>query len=164
MSRVLLAFAAVCVLGSPAFTQDRVPPQGERPPDRGKLKDNQYAIVVTGCVRGKRLERPQFVMKDKELPYDALKAESFALDVSKELTRQLQAHQDHEDEVTGIAIVPPSMSRGTAEVATKRIGPIRIGIGARQETSPLHEVPQIIKLKVQSFRHIDDRCVSALRE
>lgn len=172
MSRVLVWAAAVCVTGSIALAQpplERRPPEqrpiqqpeSAAPPERGALKTHQYDVVVSGCVKGKRLERA-FIHSADDLPFDALKAESFSLDGPKELLKQIaDEHKNHFDQVIGIATVPPSMSRAqSAEVKSKRIGPISIGIGGRQETSPLHSTPQTVKLKVVSFVHVQDVCAS----
>jgi hypothetical protein len=166
MSRVFVWAAAICVTGSIALAhglEQQRPvqqPESTAPPERGVLKTHQYDVVVSGCVKGKRLERA-FIHSAGDLPFDALRAASFALDGPKELLRQIaDEHKNHFDQVIGIATVPPSMSRAQSEVKSKRIGPISIGIGGRQETSPLQSAPQTVKLRVSSFVHVQDGCAS----
>jgi hypothetical protein len=167
VSRVLVWAAVVCITGSAALAhvpdqQDPIQQPGSpAPPERGTLKTHQYDVVVSGCVKGKRLERAFIHSPGDDLPFSALNAESFSLDGPKELLKQIaDEHRNHFDQVIGIATVPPSMSRAQSEVKSKRIGPISIGIGGRQETSPLQSAPQTIKLTVSSFVHVENVCAS----
>ena len=157
----------VCVFAAAmtAAAAGQVSTRGQAPagpaPDRNTstTKDFHYDVVVTGCINGKRLERPSFQSPVDRLPFEALHASAFVLDGPKELLRQLLGgHDDHEDRIRGVAIVPPSMNRAPAAVATRKIGPISIGIGGRQETSEIQRVPQQIKLKVVSLEHLQSEC------
>jgi hypothetical protein len=156
MSRLCSWIAALCLLASAAAAQI---PASEAPPERPALKPHEYEIIASGCIRGKRLERPIIQSTTDDLPFDALNAANFALEGPKELLKQIEdEHKNHQDQVIGIAIVPPSMNRAQAEVKTKRVGPISIGIGGRQETSAIQSTPQTVKLKVSSLVHVESSC------
>lgn len=156
MSRLFCSLVALCLLGSAAAAQT---PASESPSERPALKPHEYQIIASGCIRGKRLERPIIQSSTDDLPFDALNAANFALEGPKELLKRIEdEHKNHHDQIIGIAIVPPSMNRGQAEVKTKRVGPISIGIGGRQETSAIQSTPQTVKLKVSSLVHVQDGC------
>jgi hypothetical protein len=159
MSRLFVWAAVVCVTVS---AQARPPaPPAAAPAERPALKDHQYEVVVSGCIRDKRIERAFIQSPSDDLPFNALNASTFVLDGPKELLKQIaDEHKNHLDQVVGIATVPPSMNRAQSAVKSKRVGPIDIGIGGRQETSAIQSVPQPIKLKVSSLVHVQDGCTA----
>lgn len=152
MGRFLLG---VVVAGAFAVTAAAQAP-AEKPP----LKDYQYEVVVSGCLKGKRLERPVVQSAPESLPVDALNAANFSLDGPKELMKEIQRHKNHHDQVIGIATVPPSTFLSGTSGPTRRVGPISIGIGSGRPDamSPINRAPQNIKLKVSSFVHVEGVC------
>jgi hypothetical protein len=156
MFRLCSCITALCLLGSAAAAQK---PASEASPERPSLKAHEYEIIASGCIRGKRLERPLIQSAPDDLPHDARNAANFALEGPKELLKRIvDEHKNHQDQIIGIAVVPPSMNRAQADVKTKRVGPINIGIGGRQETSAIQSTPQTVKLKVSSLIHVQDGC------
>lgn len=87
-------------------------------------------------------------------------ASEFVLDGPKELLRQLEReHDGHQDQITGIAVVPGSRQRD-GDVTVKDVGKTRITAGAgsstTDETSTKGALP--VRLKVQSLTHLADTC------
>jgi hypothetical protein len=134
------------------------PPPAPDPPTRSRLKSNQFEVVVSGCIRGKRLQLPAGFASDAQV--QALRVSEFILEGPRELMQQLQRqHNGHYDEIAGIVTVPPSPNRGTSEVSTKKLGPVRIGQGNRSDSGPVAEPPRPLRLKVASLRHLSEGCV-----
>ena len=150
MTRSLVA-AAVISLGAVAAAQE--------PADRPAPKQHEYDVVVSGCVKGRRLERPVIQSAPDNLPPAARGATSFILDGPKALLKQIEReHKNHDDEIVGIAVVPPSLTGVLGAIATRKVGPISIGIGGRPDTSGIERAPQPIKLKVSSIVHVQGEC------
>jgi hypothetical protein len=150
MTRFLVSTAMIS-LGAVAAAQE--------PADRPAPKQHEYNVVVSGCIKGKRLERPVIQSAPENLPIVARGATSFILDGPKELLKQIEReHKNHDDEIVGIAIVPPSLTGVLGAIATRKVGPISIGIGGRPDTSGIERAPQLIKLKVSSIVHVQAEC------
>lgn len=160
MSR-LFSWIVAAALTTSVVTAQAPEPQ-QVPPERPALKAYEYDVMVSGCIKGKRVERPLVrSTTGDDLPLDALNATIVVLEGPKELLKQIaDDHKNHHDEILGIAIVPPSMSQAQAAVKTKRVGPISMGIGGRQDTSPMQSAAQTVKLKVSSIVHIQEGCPS----
>ena len=89
-----------------------------------------------------------------------LNASEFVLEGPKELLRQIkELHSGHNDEIAGVATVPPPQDEDAAVVTSKK-GPASITAGRRDEKSfGLRNAPQPIKLRVASLTHISEGCV-----
>ena len=124
--------------------------------ERATLKKYEYELQVAGCIKGKRLERPLVQSAPEGLPRDPLNLAVFILEGPKALLKQIdKEHRDHRDQLTGIATIPPSWYSGYGPV--RKVGPISIGIG-RQDSSPMQQTTQHIRLKVSAFVHMMDSC------
>jgi hypothetical protein len=117
------------------------------------LKNHEYAVTVSGCLKGKRLERAVIQSAPDSLPPDALRAAGFALEGPKELIREIEGHKNHTDHITGVLTVPPNLARAL----TRRVGKIDIGIGT-PGMNRMQDAQQVLKLRVTSFVHLQDRC------
>lgn len=130
----------------------------QAPEARPALKDHQYEVVVSGCLKGKRIERPVVQSAPESIPPDAYQAANFSLDGPKAVMKEIEQHKNHRDQVIGVATVPPSTSLGTGP--TRRVGPISIGIGTGRPDamSGIERAPKNIKLTVTSFVHVENGC------
>lgn len=138
-----------------AAAQDATPPATAR--DAPARRAHEYELTVTGCLRGKRLDRALVVSAPEQLPGDGLNAAQYALEGPKELIREIEKHRNHRDQVVGVATVPPSTFLGGSG-PTRRLGPFSVGIGGRPDQIAATERQIIIKLKVSSFVHINETC------
>ena len=122
-------------------------------------KDHQYDVVVSGCLKGKRLERPVIQSAPESMPADAHNATNFSLDGPKTVMKELEQHKNHRDQLIGVATVPPSTLLGGSG-PTRRVGPISIGIGTGRADamSGIDRAPKIIKLRVSSLVHVESAC------
>src|SRR5712691_5188999 len=86
-------------------------------------------------------------------------ASEFVMEGPKELLQQLRReHDGHQDEITGIAIVPASRT-DDGNTQTKQLGKkTRITVGARSAGDDRADGRRPVRLKVQSLRHLDDKC------
>jgi hypothetical protein len=135
-----------------------MPAQLQKPPEPPP-KSSDLPMVVKGCVSGKRLTHPADLASD--VPAQILRATEFVLDGPKELLTQIRReHTGHYDEITGFAKLPPNPGNTTAEVRSKRVGKGgTVTLGVRQE-GELKTPDLPIRLKVESLRHIAERCVA----
>ena len=112
---------------------------------------------MTGCLRGSRLKIDRTAAN---AAVDSLGASEFVMEGAKELLQQLRReHDGHQDEITGVAILPPSQT-GQRDTETTPLGKkTRITIGARSPGGDERlDRFRPVRLKVQSLRHIDDQC------
>jgi hypothetical protein len=89
---------------------------------------------------------------------DSLDASEFVLEGPKELVLQIRReHDGHQDEITGIAILPAARpDEGRTE--TKQLGrKTRITVGTRT-TVGQRALPRPVRLKVTALRHLADQC------
>jgi hypothetical protein len=156
MIRPVLWLVVVAAIVSGVAAQGPVLPPAKTPPTKSPVRQTERPAIVEGCLRGNRLKI------DRRLPNvttDFLGASEFVLEGPKELLQQIRReHDDHQDEITGIVIIPASRTDDT-EVQTTQVGKrTRITIGSRQAkgTDPPELRP--LRLKVQSLRHIADKC------
>src|SRR5436190_14807509 len=81
-----------------------VPREKEPPSQTTRMREKQLPLTVAGCIRGKRL-----VLAHNDGATELLNADELLLEGSKDLMQQLRKqHENHEDELTGVAILPPS--------------------------------------------------------
>jgi hypothetical protein len=145
------AFVAVLMLagGAMAAAQDRKP---DTPPP-------PTVITVDGCLRGSTLE----IVDRRNATHDGgvLSASEFSLEGSKELLQMLKGtHQGHRMEITGEVKVPPRPANEKVEVKTTDLGRAgRVTIGTRQHAGHIQTPPQPIRLIVQAFEHVSDKCL-----
>jgi hypothetical protein len=154
-----LWLAAAAISSSALSAQIPPPPQKGAPPERAPLKTLEHAVVVTGCIRGTRLEIADSM--SNELPAEVFRASEFVLEGPRELLTQIRReHNGHRDEIAGIAVIPPMSGRGTASVTTKEAGRVRLGVGVREEQANMPDPPRPVRLRVQSLTHVSEGCVS----
>jgi hypothetical protein len=152
----------VCSLAASLSAQGPIVPPPKTPPVNSQMRDREVVVTVEGCVRGNRLKlgiRGEPVAPAVRL----LNASEFSLEGPKELLRQLQKdHDGHQDEITGIAVVPAARE-DDGYIETKEVGKrTRIVAGTSStktsETSPMSSTSRIVRLKVQSLTHLANRC------
>jgi hypothetical protein len=152
---MVVAFAAIV---PQLAAQGPIVPPPKSPPVKGQLRDAEMSLTIEGCIRG-RVLKPDFDSPTNRLNLDLIPASQFDLEGPKELLGQLkQFHDGHQDEITGIAVIPASEPID-GEVKSKQIGKrTRItgsaGSGEGNEPRTLRR----LRLKVQSLRHLTDKC------
>ena len=131
-------------------------PLPKTPPAKSVVRDSQFPVVVVGCLRGTRLKIDRTA---SNAVVDSLGASEFVMEGSKELLQQIRReHDGHQDEITGIAIIPASQT-DERNTETKQLGKkTRITVGARAGGDERAGGSRPVRLKVQSLRHIDDKC------
>src|SRR6186997_1152059 len=73
-------------------------PSPNIPPAKSALRDNEYPVVVAGCLRGTRLKIDRTAAN---AAVDSLGASEFVMEGAKELLQQLRReHDGHQDEIT----------------------------------------------------------------
>ena len=149
----LFLLAVIATLTLAAAASDAQTPEAKPP-----LKDHQYEVTASGCLKGKRLERPVIESAPESMPADARNAANISLDAPKALMKEIERHKNHRDQVVGIATVPPSTFLGIGP--TTRVGPLSIGIGTgpADTRSGIDRAPKIIKLQVTSLVHVESAC------
>jgi hypothetical protein len=157
MIRAVLSSIACVGVVSQLAAQGPFPPP-KTPPAKSAIRDTQHALVVEGCLRGSRLKIDR--TKANVIP-DALGASEFVLEGAKELLQQIRReHDGHQDEITGVAIVPASRTENLG-TAAKQIGTkTRITVGTRSGRDDRERAGGFgpVRLKVDSLRHIHDKC------
>jgi hypothetical protein len=130
-------------------------PPTKTPPTKSAIRDSQYPLVVAGCLRGSHLKIDRTV---SNAVADSLDASEFVLEGPKELLRQMRLeHDGHQDEITGIAILPAART-DEGKTETKQLGrKTRITVGARATVGQRAQ-PRPVRLKVTSLRHLADKC------
>ena len=133
-------------------------PAPKTPPTKSAVRDSQHAVVVEGCLRGSRLKIDR---TRSNVVADWLGASEFVLEGPKELLQQIRReHDGHQDELTGLAILPASRTENS-DTETKQLGTkTRITVSARsgRDERDRAEGFRPVRLKVESLRHIDDKC------
>jgi len=162
--RLLLTAAAVCtslVIGLTA--QGPVVPKSPTPPGASSdMRETTHLVTIRGCIRGNRLKIDRESLKDA-LAISVLNVKDFALEGPKELLRQIKAtHDNHEDEISGIVVVPPQKDRDVVTSTTK-LGPkTSVNVSGKTRTEGIDSQPEVkeqtLRLRVQELRHISDRC------
>src|SRR6187200_451892 len=115
--RLLLTSVGFAGLISLVTAQSPLPPTPKSPSDRSPLRDTERKVVLEGCLYGNRVKVAKGTAANNVL-IDALDTKEFVLEGPKETLRQLKsAHDGHEDEFTGIVVIPYSRTEQT-EVAT----------------------------------------------
>lgn len=161
VNRTLARAVALLLTVNAVAAHGPITPPPQTPPAQSTLKGNEYAIVVSGCVRGNRLKRTGRATESTVADADALKASEFILEGPREPIQQIRReHDGHYDEVTGIAILPPSRNRGDGQVGTKKIGPVQVAVGGRQELGVAAEAPGPVRIRISSLRHVGQTCAA----
>ena len=155
-TRALLLFVAVLAAPPHMAAQGPIVPPPKSPPQKPTLREEQFPIVVSGCVRGKRLKIDHSSLN---LSVQFLNASEFVLEGAKELMRRIEReHEGHEDEITGIAIVPPQEKSEDGHTQTTTIGKTRITGTAGSPANRTGEGFRPVRLKVESLAHLSDKC------
>jgi hypothetical protein len=160
MNPVILSALLALLIGGPTAAQKPItpPPDPPIPEPTSRMKSSQHAVVVKGCIQNKRLKISQ--RQADTLEFNVLRATEFILEGPKELMQQLQEqHNRHYDEIDGIVTVPPSPSGATTNVTTKKLGPVTVKSGSREERGLVAEKPRSLTLKVRSLTHLTEGCV-----
>jgi hypothetical protein len=136
-----------------------VPREKEPPSQQTRMQEQRLPLAVYGCIRGKRFVLSS--MSDREGIISLLNANELQLEGPKELLTQLRReHENHDDELTGIAIVPPSPDgSSTSEGQTKELGKkARVTLGVRESSGPTGNVRRTVRFRVEAVRHLQDAC------
>ena len=138
-----------------------IPREKEPPTQQTRMQEKRLPLTVYGCVRGKRLVLSS--MSSRKGIIDLLNANELLLEGPKELLTQLRReHEDHDDEFTGIAIVPPSPDgSSTSDGQTKELGKkSKITLGVRESSGPTGNVRRTVRFRVEAVRHLHDACTA----
>jgi hypothetical protein len=156
MTRATAVLFVLTSVASQSAAQGPVFPAPKAPPSKSELRDTERPITVDGCIRGTRLKIDSSAAS---LTVRLLGATEFTLEGPKELLRQLQReHDGHEDEISGIAVIPASREND-GEIQTKEIGEkTRVTAGTRDATQNERSKFNPMRLKVTSMRHLSDKC------
>ena len=162
---VLLSIAACAaaplVAGAALQLPGPIPREKEPPSQQTRMQEKRLSLTVYGCVRGKRLVLSS--MSSREGIIDLLNANELLLEGPKELLTQLRReHENHDDEFTGIAIVPPSPDgSSTSEGQTKELGKkAKVTLGVRESSGPTGNVRRTVRFRVEAVRHLRDACTA----
>jgi hypothetical protein len=164
-STLLWIVAAACVMFMSGRTQGSQGPvvlKPQAPPANTTVRDLEYAVTLQGCIHGKRLT-VDATDATTRFTLSLLEASEFTLEGPKELMQQLaRDHDGHQDEITGVVIVPGGRQR-EGDVTIREIDPrTRIIAGGRRPSNegvaPIETKSRILRLKVASLEHVDDAC------
>jgi hypothetical protein len=136
-----------------------IPREKEPPSQQTRMHEKRLPLTVYGCVRGKRLVLSS--TSERQGVVSLLNANELQLEGPKELLTQLRReHENHDDELTGIAIVPPSPDgSSTTEGQTKELGKkARITLGVRESSGLVGNVRRTVRFRVEAVRHLQDTC------
>jgi hypothetical protein len=161
----LLALTSASLVASQRPVPVPAPPPGPVP--RSELRPRQVSVVVDGCMEDRRLK----LARDSTTnPHEmALRATEYILEGPRELLAQLATdHRGHHEEVTGIAIIPPSPGGATVDTRTKTIGGARVTGAVRQgrgseakptaQTPAVVDTPRPVRISVQAVTHLHEKC------
>jgi hypothetical protein len=115
-------------------------------------------VTVKGCVVGSHFKPARDSLLD--LPATVTQATEWILEGKKELLRRLRGdHDGHYEEVTGIIKVPELPDGTEARVRSKDFGgKTRVTIGQSESSGYIKASPQPIRIRVESFRHLEENC------
>ena len=153
----IAACAAVPLAGAAVQLPGPIPREKEPPSQQTRMQEKRLPLTVNGCIRGKRLVLS--AMSAHNGIIDLLNANDLLLEGPKELLTQLRReHENHDDEFTGIAIVPPSPDgSSTSEGQTKELGKrARVTLGVRESSGPTGNVRRTVRFRVEAVRHLSD--------
>jgi hypothetical protein len=141
------------------------PPSGAVPIQRSRVRPQEIAVTITGCLNGKYLRSTAGAVSDTHTAL--LNATEFVLEGSRDVMRQLaDDHKGHEESITGVAILPPEPSNATVDIKTIKAGRATITSGVRESdgagTRPSGfngdaRVP--VRVRIQSATHLAEHCV-----
>jgi hypothetical protein len=138
----------------------------------------EQSVTVEGCVHGKRF-RPDLSMANTKLIFDELDVKEFQLEGPEGLMKILKEHNTHQDEITGVVLVPNNRATRvkTAQVGKRtRVTTTSSGPGqdpraaapgagrlpaagdTRERSTNTQPSPQYLRMKVTSLRHLDNKC------
>ena len=160
--RHLLTAVAVCTsLVACLSAQGPAVPKSPAPPTQSPaVREATHLVTVRGCIRGDRLKIDPDSFKNI---LSVLNVKDFALEGPKELMRQLKSeHDNHEDEISGIVVVPPQKDRDVV-TSTKKVGPkTSVSVSGKGRNEDIDSQPEVkaqtLRLKVQELRHVSSRC------
>jgi hypothetical protein len=131
------------------------PPGGEHRPS---VRSDRQLVTVRGCVRGGALEPSADSQNDEVLRL--YPGSVFVLKGNREILGQLrQHHNGHMEEVTGVVTLPQTLHEAT-NVKKKKLGDKTTLTFGSREADRVEATVHTLRLDVQSFVHLDDRCVS----
>ena len=160
MRRLALSLFTVFACAGPIAAQQPVPapPPAALPDGNSRLKANQYAVVATGCIRGKRLTASN--VDSSASVFATLRATEFTLQGPRELLNQIKNHHDgHYDQIEGIVTVPAAFNGASSTTTTKEFGKTRVTLGGREEGKAyVQDPPKPLTLKVVSLTHMHEGC------
>ena len=143
----------------------RPPAPAPRTESNPEVRETLQRAIVIGCLRDDRLKFSPDVGTNRAVA--TLGARDLKIEGPKELIRRLKLeHNDHEDELTGVIIIPPADTRDRV-IETRRVGPkTTVTTTGRQRSTEAYEPveqPRTLRFKVESLKHVSDRCSVATR-
>jgi hypothetical protein len=163
MRACLLSILVAAAIAAPITAQKPVAPPPAAPVADGnsRLKSNQFSIVATGCIHGRRLQASSLEASDSV--FATLRATEFVLQGPRELLQQIKDHHDgHHDQIEGIVSVPAAPDGASATTTTKEFGKTRVTLGGREEGKAyVQDPPKPLTIKVTSLTHLNEGCAPA---
>jgi hypothetical protein len=157
----IAACAAVPFAAAAVQLPGPVPREKEPPSQQTRMQEKRLSLTVYGCVRGKQLVLSS--TSSREGIIELLNANELLLEGPKELLTQLRReHENHDDEFTGIAIVPPSPDgSSTSDGQTKELGKkTKVTLGVRESSGPTGNVRHTVRFRVEAVRHLYNACTA----
>jgi len=155
-----VSIVVIFAIAPPTGAQGPVtPPPATPAPNRASaLKANEYAVAVTGCIRGKHLRASD--LEGLDSLYATLRASEFILQGPRALLQQIKdSHDGHYDRIEGIVMVPATPNNASSTVTTKKIGKTNVTLGGREEGKAyVQDPPKPLTLKVASLTHLQKGC------
>jgi hypothetical protein len=157
----------VCLSAAAGIAQQPGIPRAPQPvPTAAPLRDREVKVVVEGCIQGGRRVRLLRSGDGKDVHAEITGAREFVLEGPREVLAQLgRDHDGHQEQVAGVAVLPPSDE--TVDTRTRDIGGTRITGGVRQGAggtvrapAPPRDARGPVRLKVATVRHVDETCVT----
>jgi len=160
MKAVALSALVFVALAAPTGAQAPVTPPPATPVPNGAQtrKANDYAVAVTGCIRGRSLRAAE--VESPGSLFATLRASEFMLQGPRELMQQIKdSHDGHYDRIEGIVTVPAAINGGSSTVTTKKFGKTNVTLGGREEGKAYVQDPsKPLTLKVASLTHLQEGC------
>jgi hypothetical protein len=152
------------------MAQTDQPTRPKAPPAQANaIREQQVSVVVDGCVQGKRLIPS---IDTRSGAHDALlNASEYLLEGPRDLIKQLtRDHDRHHEQITGIAIIPPTAGGAMVDTRTVKRGKTTITAGVRESgggggghAAVAGDAKLPVRLKVASATHLSETCVGRVQ-
>lgn len=164
---VTLLFVAASVAVAGAQRPLPKPPTANVPQQRSGVRPQEVDVTLTGCLNGRRLRLSPGAVNDTQI--GVLRATEFLLEGPRDLMQMLASdHDGHEEEITGVAIIPPAPSNATVATKTAKRGKVTAVAGLRDsgggiggDSAIVGDTNLPVRVKVQRVTHMQEHCAVA---